>query len=87
MKKLSPPSRTVLLVIIGAGFAFLSAVFGPIATTAQVATPTPSIIPATPDLDLQIGSTDGILIWAILIALIVIIPILWNLFFLAREKE
>ncbi|MBT3190351.1 MAG: hypothetical protein HN736_17850 [Anaerolineae bacterium] len=86
MKKLSPQSRTVLLTIIGAGFAFLSVAFGPIATTAQVATPTPDIIPITPDLDLDIGSTDGILVWAILIVLIIIIPILWNLFFLTKEK-
>ncbi len=87
MKKLSHPSRTLLLVIIGAGFAFLSAAFGPIASIAQIVTPTPGTIPVTLDLDLEIGSTDGILIWAILIALIIIIPILLKGSFGVRKEK
>ena len=88
MKKLSPQSRTVLLVVISVALAFFSATFGSGATISQNVTPTPSLIPVTPDeLGLEIGSTDGILIWAVLIALIIIFPILWKLFFLAKEKK
>jgi hypothetical protein len=87
MKKLSSQSRTVLFVIIGVALAFLSAAFGSGAAISQNAAPTPTPTPPTLDIDLDVGSTDGILIWAFLIALIIIVPILWNLFFLAREKE
>jgi hypothetical protein len=76
MKKLSPPSFSVLLVLIGVLLAFLSVAFGPLAPSLQ---PTPTPAPVTPDLDLEIGSTDGILIWAVLITLVVTIPLFWRL--------
>ena len=87
MKKLSTQSRTVLFVIIGVALAFLSAAFEPNTTISQNNLPTPAPTPAAIDIDLEVGSRDGILIWAILIVLIIIVPILWDLFFLAREKK
>ena len=84
MKRLPPSVRTIFFVIIGITLAFLSAAFGTGATTPQTApTPTPTVV----DIDLEIGSTDGIFVWAVLIVLIIIIPILWHLFFFRRKKK
>ncbi len=76
MKKLSSPSFGFLFVFIGFLLAFLSAAFGPL-TEAPQPTPTPAIL-ATADVDLEIGSTDGILIWTIVIAVVIILPLLWH---------
>ena len=86
MKKLSRQSRIVLFVIIGATLAFLSVAFGPSAATTQSIMPTPMSSPTPVDIDLDIGSTDGILIWAFLIALIIFIPILLNWSLGAKKK-
>ncbi|NQU31284.1 MAG: hypothetical protein HQ525_11515 [Anaerolineae bacterium] len=85
MKKQTPQSRIVYFAILGVALAFLSAAYGPTATVAQVATPTPTSTVA--DTSLQIGSTNGILTLAIIITLIIIIPILWNLPFWVKENQ
>lgn len=85
MKKRTPQSRIVFFAILGVALAFLSAAFGPAATIAQVATPTP--IAAAPDTSLEIGSTNGILTLAFIITLIIIIPILWNWPFWVKENQ
>ena len=80
MKKLSPPSRTILFAVIGIVLFFFSAAFGSGTATSQ-APPPPT------DIDLEIGSTDGILIWSVLIVLIIILPILWNWFLTTRKEK
>ena len=87
MKKLSSQSRKILILIIGVGLAFLSAAFSSGAIFSQNAPPTPTPIPTALDIDLEIGSTDGILIWAFIIAIIIILPLLWNWPLWARRKK
>ena len=87
MKKLPPSARTVLFVIIGVSLAFLSAAFGSGATILLSPNFVPTITPTAADIDLEIGSTDGIFIWAVLIVLIIIIPILWHLSLPLRKKK
>jgi len=76
MKKLSSPSFSLLFVLIGVLLAFLSVAFGPLLESPQ---PTPTPIPSAANADLEIGSTDGILIWAVLITLVIVVPLVWRL--------
>ena len=78
MKKRSSPTRTILLAFVGILLAFLSVAFGFNTASPQTATPTPTPTLTKAELALEVGSTDGIIIWAIIITLIIIIPILWN---------
>jgi hypothetical protein len=87
MKKLLPSTRAVLFVIIGVSLAFLSAAFSSGATISPSPNFVPTLTPTAVDIDLEIGSTDGIFIWAVLIALIIIIPILWHLSLPLRKKK
>ena len=78
MKKLSSPTHIVFFLIIGVSLAFFSVAFGSGAAMSQSATPTPTPALTKAELALEVGSTDGIMIWAVLITLIIIVPILWD---------
>ncbi len=82
MKILSKASRPFFFIIAGIVLAFISAALGSPTLALQALTPTPlpTTLPAdlTPPPDTRIGSTDGILLAAILIVLVIIIPILWH---------
>jgi hypothetical protein len=51
------------------------------------AAPTATPVPTEIDITLEVGSTDGILVWAVLITLIIVIPALWKLFLATRKKK
>ncbi|MBT3336871.1 MAG: hypothetical protein HN855_01785 [Anaerolineae bacterium] len=76
MKKITSLPRTILLLIIGVGVALMSAAVKTVVTIAQssVPTPTPSAVATVVD-SLEVGSTDGILVLAFIISLVIILPI------------
>ncbi len=87
MKKLLSQSRTVFFLVIGLLLAFLSMAFGSGTAPRKSAMPTATPIPTEVDITLEVGSTDGILVWAVLITLIIVIPAVWNLFLTTRKKK
>ncbi|MCP4139366.1 MAG: hypothetical protein GY755_03585 [Chloroflexi bacterium] len=86
MKKKPTHSRKVIFLTIGIMLVFLGAAFGFSSVTSQSATPTPTPLPTEVDITLEVGSTDGILIWAVLITLIIIVPAIWHLLLSAKNK-
>ncbi len=90
MKKITSLPRTVLLLIIGIGLALMSTAFKTAATIAQSSapTPTPSAVATVVDA-LEVGSTDGILVLAFAISLVIILPILasWRLWARKDKKK
>jgi len=87
MKKSLKPSRTIIFLAIGIMLVFLSTAFGFSSATPQSATLTPTPLPTEVDITLEVGSTDGILIWAVLITLIIVVPVAWNLFLTTQKKK
>ncbi|MBT3321122.1 MAG: hypothetical protein HN392_02445 [Anaerolineae bacterium] len=87
MKKLSSPIRMILFAIIGISSAFLSVAFGTSSAVPQATTATPTPTLSKAELALEVGSTDGIILWAIAIALFIIIPILWHWIQWKREEK
>ena len=71
--------RSILLIVIGLLLAILSAAHSPRnldpVTAAQAATPTVTPLPITA---WQSGSTDGIFLWATLMAIVVIVALVWH---------
>ncbi len=86
MKKLSSQSRTVFFLVTGLLLAFLSMAFGSGTTHKKSAVPTATPVPTEIDITLEVGSTDGILVWAVLITLIIVIPAVWKLFLATRRE-
>ena len=87
MKKSLKPSRTVIFLAIGIMLVFLSTAFGFSSATSQSATPSLTPLPTEVDITLEVGSTDGILIWAVLITLIIVVPVVWNLLLATQKKK
>ena len=87
MKKSLKPSRTVIFLTIGIMLVFLSTAFGFSSATSQSATPSLTPLPTEVDITLEVGSTDGILIWAVLITLIIVVPVVWNLLLATQKKK
>ena len=85
MKKLSSPTRIILFALIGVSLAFMSVAFGSGTPTPQRAAPTPTLTKA--ELASEVGSTNGIMVWAIIITLIIVIPILWHWIQWKREEK
>ena len=88
MKKLFP--RTIFVFIIGIIFVLINTALDfnmvPPQGATFTATPiqTPTLTKA--ELALEVGSTDGIFVWALIITLIIVIPILWHRFHWGRIK-
>ncbi len=85
MKKLSSPTRIILFALIGISLAFMSVAFGSGTPTTQTATPTATLTKA--ELASEVGSTDAIMAWAIIITLIIIIPIIWHWILWNRKEK
>ena len=62
----------------------MSVAFGSGTTVSQTATSTPTLTKA--ELASEVGSTDAIMAWAIIITLIIIIPIIWHWIKWKREE-
>jgi len=87
MKKLPSHTRIILLATIGISLVFFSLAFGSGTTVSQATAPTPTPTMTKAELALEVGSTDGIMIWAIIIIIIIIMPILWHWIQWIREKK
>jgi len=80
MKTKSQNIRIAFWIMLGLAIAFTSLALNRPSSTAQEATATPTVIADSIDTAAEVvedaGSTDGIMLMAVVIVLIVIIPIL-----------
>lgn len=87
MKKTPNHYRTIFFLTISIMLVFLNTAFGFSSVPSQSVTATPIPSKAEIDITLEVGSTDGILIWAVLITIIIITPVLWKLLLTGRMNE
>ena len=71
MMKLPPSPHKILLFLIGIFLAFSSVTCGFGASESQN-------VPPISDIELEVGSTNGIVVWAVLITILIVAPILWD---------